>query len=60
MPLEEAVCSALSKGLNYSVTPAVLHVEAVLCGVERVTTGALPEQTAEDDFLVVLNVQAVI
>jgi hypothetical protein len=28
--------------------------------VERVTTGALPEQTAEDDFLVVLNVQAVI
>jgi hypothetical protein len=50
--LEEAVCSALSKGLNYAVTPAVVPVDAILCGVEK-ATGALPEETAKEDFLVV-------
>jgi hypothetical protein len=58
--LEEAVFSALSKGLNYSVTPAVVPVEAILCGVEK-ARDALPEETAEEDFVVVvMNFQAVI
>jgi hypothetical protein len=34
--LEEAPCSALSKGLNYAVTLAVVPVEDMLCGVEKV------------------------
>jgi hypothetical protein len=47
IPLEEAACSALSKGLNYAVTPAVLPIEDILCGVEK-AVGALPEETAEE------------
>jgi hypothetical protein len=47
VPLEEADGSALSKGLNYAVAPAVLPVEDILCGVEK-AVGALPEETAEE------------
>jgi hypothetical protein len=43
---KEAARSALSKGLNYAVAPAVLPVEDILCGVER-AVGALPEEIAD-------------
>jgi hypothetical protein len=46
MPLEEAACLALSKGLNYIVTPTILLVEDILCGVEK-GIAALPEETAK-------------
>jgi hypothetical protein len=44
--LEEAACSALSKGLNYAVAPAVISIEDILFGVEKVI-GALPKETSE-------------
>jgi hypothetical protein len=34
-PLEEAAVSALSKGLNYAVTPGHMPVKDIICGVER-------------------------
>jgi hypothetical protein len=47
MPLEVAACLALSKSLNYALTPTILPVEDILCGVEK-GIGALPEETAEE------------
>jgi hypothetical protein len=44
--MEDTVYSALSKSLNYAVTPVVVPVEDTLYGVEKVI-GALPEETAE-------------
>jgi hypothetical protein len=46
VPLEEASCSALRKGLNYAVTPTVVPVEDFLCVVDK-ALDALPEDTAE-------------
>jgi hypothetical protein len=46
---KEAACLALSKGLNYAVTLAVVSVEGILYGVEKVL-GALPKETAEEVF----------
>jgi hypothetical protein len=43
---DDAVYLALSKGLNYAVTPAVLPIEDI-CRVEQVI-GALPEEAAEE------------
>jgi hypothetical protein len=34
VPLEEAPFSALSKGLNYAVAPAFVHVKDILCRLE--------------------------
>jgi hypothetical protein len=45
--MEEAACSALSKGVNYTVAPAVVPDEATLCGVEK-AIGALFEESAEE------------
>jgi hypothetical protein len=47
VPLEEAACSALSKGLNYTVAPGRIPAKDFLCGVEK-TIGILPEETAEE------------
>jgi hypothetical protein len=47
VPLEEAACSALSKGLNYAVTPGRIPAKDVLCGVEK-AIGTLPEENAEE------------
>jgi hypothetical protein len=47
MLLENAACSALSKGLKYAVTPVVMPVEDNLCRVKNIT-GALPTDTAEE------------
>jgi hypothetical protein len=44
--LEKVACLALSKALNYAVTQAVVPVEDILCGMEKVTT-VLPVETAE-------------
>jgi hypothetical protein len=46
VPLEEAACSALSKGLNYAVAPGCIPAKDFLCGVEK-AIGTLPEETAE-------------
>jgi hypothetical protein len=43
-PLDEAVYSALRKGLNYAVAPTVLPTEDILTGVEAIK--ALPAETA--------------
>lgn len=45
MLLEEAACSAYSKGLNHDVSPAVVLVDN-LREVEK-ATGDLPEEMAE-------------
>jgi hypothetical protein len=45
--MEEAACSALSKGLDYVVASAFVPVKDILCGVEK-GIGALPEETAEE------------
>jgi hypothetical protein len=47
VPLEEAVCSALSKGLNYAVAPGRIPAKNFLCGVEM-AIGTLPDETAEE------------
>jgi hypothetical protein len=47
VPLEEAACSALSKGLNYAVAPGCISAKDYLCGVEK-TIGTLPEEIAEE------------
>jgi hypothetical protein len=47
VPLEEAACSALNKGLNYAVAPGRIPAKDFLCGVEK-AIGTLPEETAED------------
>jgi hypothetical protein len=47
VPLEEAACFALSKGLNYAVVPGRIPVRDLLCGVEK-AIGTLPEETAEE------------
>jgi hypothetical protein len=47
VPLEEAACSALSKGLNYAVAPGRIPAKDFLCGVKK-ATGTLPEETAEE------------
>jgi hypothetical protein len=47
VPLEEPACSALSKGLNYAVTSAVVPVENILCGLEK-AIGILPEETGKE------------
>jgi hypothetical protein len=46
MPLEEAACSALSKGLNFAMAPASLPVKDNLCGVKAI--GTIPEEAAEE------------
>jgi hypothetical protein len=35
IPLEDTAYSALGKGLNYAVSPAVLPIEDFLTGVEK-------------------------
>jgi hypothetical protein len=35
VPLEEAACSAMSKGLNYAVAPGRIPAKDFLCGVEK-------------------------
>jgi hypothetical protein len=47
VPLEEAACSALSKGLNFAVTPRSVPIKDILCGVEKAIR-TLPEETAEE------------
>jgi hypothetical protein len=47
IPLEDAAYSALSKGLNYAVSPAALPIEDFLTGVERATR-SLPVEAAEE------------
>jgi hypothetical protein len=47
IPLEDAVYSALSKGLNYAVSPARLPIEDLLTGVER-DIRSLPVEAAEE------------
>jgi hypothetical protein len=47
VPLEEAACSALSKGLNYAVAPGRISAKDFLCGVEKAIV-TLPEETAEE------------
>jgi hypothetical protein len=44
---EDIVYLALSKSLNYAVTPAVVPIEGTLYCVEK-ALGALPEETAEE------------
>jgi hypothetical protein len=51
VPLEEAACSALSKGLNFAMAPASVHIKDTLCGVEKAIR-ALPEETADEIQLV--------
>jgi hypothetical protein len=46
IPLEDAAYSALSKGLNYAVSPAALLIEDFLTGVERAIR-SLPVEVAE-------------
>jgi hypothetical protein len=46
MPLDETDFLALSKGLNYVVTPAVVPVEDILSGVEK-SIGAPSEETGK-------------
>jgi hypothetical protein len=45
VPLEEAACSTLSKGLNYAVAPGCIPAKDFLCGVEKAIV-TLPEETA--------------
>jgi hypothetical protein len=45
--IKDAACSTLSKGKNFAETSAVVLVEDILRGVEKVT-GALPEETDEE------------
>jgi hypothetical protein len=47
VPLEEAACSALSKGLNYAVAPGRIPAKDFLCGVEKAIV-TLPEETADE------------
>jgi hypothetical protein len=47
VPLEEAACSDLSKGLIYAVTSELILVKDLLCGVGK-AIGTLPEDTAEE------------
>jgi hypothetical protein len=47
VPLEEAACSALSKGLNYAVALGGIPAKDFLCGVEKAKV-TLPEETAEE------------
>jgi hypothetical protein len=47
VPLEETDFLVLSKGLNYVVTPAVVPVEDIPCGVEK-SIGVPPEETAKE------------
>jgi hypothetical protein len=47
VPLENAAHSALGKGLNYAVSPAVLPIEDFLTGVEK-TIVSLPVEAAEE------------
>jgi hypothetical protein len=47
LPLEEAACSALSKGLNYAVAPARILVKDFLCGVEKAIR-TLPEEAVKE------------
>jgi hypothetical protein len=47
VPLEEAACLALSKGLNFAVAPVSVPVKDILYGVEKAIV-ALLEQTAEE------------
>jgi hypothetical protein len=47
MPLEDASCSILSKGVNCAATLAVMPTDDILCEVEK-AIGVLPEETAED------------
>jgi hypothetical protein len=44
--LEEAACSTLSKGLNYTVAPGRIPAKDFLCGVEKAIV-ILPEETVE-------------
>jgi hypothetical protein len=46
VPLEDAAYSALGKGLNYAVAPAVLPISDFLSGVEK-AVGAMLEEAAE-------------
>jgi hypothetical protein len=47
MPLEDAACSVLSKGVNCAVTLAVMPPEDTLCEVGK-SIGVLPQGAAED------------
>jgi hypothetical protein len=47
VPLEDTAYSALSKGLNYAVAPAVLPIEDFLSSVDK-AVGSLPQETAEE------------
>jgi hypothetical protein len=47
VPLEEAACSALNKGLNYSVAPGHIPEKDFLCGVEK-AIGQGPEGNTEE------------
>jgi hypothetical protein len=47
MLLEEAACLALSKGLTYAETLAVVPVEDILCEVE-IALGALPKEPPKE------------
>jgi hypothetical protein len=47
VPLEEAACSALSRGLNYALAPGRIPAKDFPCGVEKAIV-TLPEETAEE------------
>jgi hypothetical protein len=47
VPLEEAACSSLSKGLNYAVAPGRIPAKDSLCGVEKAIVN-LPKETEEE------------
>jgi hypothetical protein len=46
-PLDDAVYSALQKGLNYTLAPTLLPIEDMLTGVEKAMK-TLPAEKAED------------
>ena len=46
-PLDDAVYSALWKGLNYAVAPTVFSIKDILTGVEKAIK-SLPAETAEE------------
>jgi hypothetical protein len=46
-PLDDAVYSALRKGLNYAVAPTVLPIEDIVTRVEKAIR-TLPAETAEE------------
>jgi hypothetical protein len=46
IPLENAIHSALSKGLNFAVFPSVLPIDYILRSVENIHT--LPDKAAEE------------